>query len=381
MMSKNEKNTAVKIVHEAIDERQYVRIKIPVQLDILDFSDTYTIESLSVDGFDLDLKKSDSFELGKSYKGVISVNTESLNYTIKLTFKVVHVTGSNIGFQFVDLEDKKRDVIRYFTQAYLAGEMISANGAFNVQQRENSVKARKNKVSFTRTPFERFKAFFASLLFFSFAFAVFAFVAYKLYNYLFVVTPEYAVVDTQAYVVKMPASANLSVLVDAATKSINTGDPLVTYASEEIPTLESIEQLSLFAELSQTQIDAILKSTQVVKTISSPCDCVIYWPNGDSHVNRFAFENEEVMHLIPESANYFIRAEFSGSDFNKVNIGDEVNLSIWGEEQSIKGTVKKATYDSEEARWVVSIAPNKDLSYELYMAPVKVSINTLDINL
>ena len=156
---------AASVVHEAIDERQYVRTRMPAQvvLDSGNASIECQIEDISLGG--LSLRGAQQLSIGSLHSASIQLDLHQVMLRIDTRIKVTAHTGELIGAQFVDLDGQKRDILRYLIGAYMAGEMVDVNGLFNVMQRENHIKQRKHKLATARSLRERLLALAGSALY------------------------------------------------------------------------------------------------------------------------------------------------------------------------------------------------------------------------
>ena len=176
----------VNVVHEAIDERQFVRAKIParitlnghglkgVECEILD---------ISLGGIGLSFEQ--PLKIGSLFHGSIKLKLNTVDLNIDTKLKIVSQRGHEVGAEFVELDRQKRDILRYIISAYMSGDIADINGLFNVMQRENYIKERKTKQASSRTPTERLKAALGSMLFLGAGLAALSLIAYKSYLLFF----------------------------------------------------------------------------------------------------------------------------------------------------------------------------------------------------
>ncbi|MDN5515145.1 MAG: PilZ domain-containing protein, partial [Pseudomonas sp.] len=221
------------VVHEAIDERQFIRAKIPARLTlqgngVKDLE--CEIQDISLGGIGLLLVEGVMF--GCLFNGSIYMKLHTVDLNIDTKLKIVSQRGSEVGAEFVELDRQKRDILRYIISAYMSGDIADINGLFNVMQRENYIKERKTKQANARTPGERLKAALGSLLFFCAGAGALTLIVYKSYLLFFQMPAAQAVVSANAYVISMPENGNLRYLINAEQTSVSTGQPLASVSTQ-----------------------------------------------------------------------------------------------------------------------------------------------------
>ena len=149
---------APNVVHEAVDERQHVRSKLPARVVLSGADDSFACELQDISLGGLGLRCSRELPQGALYDATIQLELNQVALTIDARVKVIAERGGLTGVEFVELEPRKRDILRYLLSAYLSGEIADVNGLFNVMQRENYIKQRKQSQSGARTRLERARA-------------------------------------------------------------------------------------------------------------------------------------------------------------------------------------------------------------------------------
>ena len=119
-----------------------------------------TLQDISLGG--IGLVHSAPLKIGSLYTASIQLRLNQVDLSIDSQIKIVSQRGAEVGAQFVDLDAQKRDILRYLLSAYLSGEIADVNGLFNVMQRENYIKQRKQSQSGARTRLERARALLGS---------------------------------------------------------------------------------------------------------------------------------------------------------------------------------------------------------------------------
>src|SRR5690606_1898418 len=127
-------------------ERQFVRTRIPARVTLTDSNGKALeceIKDLSLGGMGLDCDS--PLAVGGLYDATLFLNLNAIDLTIDTRLKVVSQRESVVGAEFVDLDPKKRDILRYLMSAYMSGEIVDISGLVNVMQRESYIKSRKQK--------------------------------------------------------------------------------------------------------------------------------------------------------------------------------------------------------------------------------------------
>ena len=184
-MSSAISSIAPNVVHEAVDERQHVRSKLPARVVLSGADDSFACELQDISLGGLGLRCSRELPQGALYDAEIQLELNQVALTIDARVKVIAERGGLTGVEFVELEPRKRDILRYLLSAYLSGEIADINGLFNVMQRENYIKQRKQSQSGARTRLERARALLGSAGYLAAGLAVAGVLAYKSYLLFF----------------------------------------------------------------------------------------------------------------------------------------------------------------------------------------------------
>lgn len=221
------------IVHEAIDERQFVRAKIPARVT-LEGNGIKGLEceilDLSLGGIGLSLAQ--PMTIGSLFNASIKLKLNKIDLNIETKLKIVSQRNHEVGAEFVDLDRQKSDILRYIISSYMSGDIADINGLFNVMQRENYIKERKHKTAESRTFGERLRALFGSLLFLAVGLAALALIVYKSYLLFFHMQAAQAVVGANAYIVSMPENGNLKYLIAPGQTEVSVGQPLASVSTQ-----------------------------------------------------------------------------------------------------------------------------------------------------
>ena len=359
------------VVHEAIDERQFVRAKIPARLvlqggGVKDME--CEIQDISLGGIGLLLDQ--PLKIGSLFNGSIKLKLHTVDLNIDTKLKIVSQRGREVGAEFVELDRQKRDILRYIISAYMSGDIADINGLFNVMQRENYIKERKTKQANARTPGERLKAALGSLLFFCAGAAALALIVYKSYLLFFQMPAAQAVVSANAYVISMPENGNLRYLIDPGQTSVSVGQPLASVSTQLASSLTSPADIAAMANLSDQDAAALLGRVTVETVIASPCDCSLYFPA--PRLDGFAYKQQELVHLLPKDQPLNIKASVPFDRMDKLERVRAVEMRVLGNDETFSGEIISSRVDDQRQMVELTIKPDRQLPLSDYQLPAAV---------
>jgi alginate biosynthesis protein Alg44 len=372
-MSSAINSPAASVVHEAIDERQYVRTKMPAQvvLESAGASVACQIEDISLGG--LSLRAAQQLPVGSLHSASIQLNLNQVVLKIDARIKVTTQTGEVIGAQFVDLDGQKRDILRYIISAYMSGELVDVNGLFNVMQRENHIKQRKHKLATERSLRERLQAIAGSALYLLAGLAIASVLVFKAYLLFFRVAATQALVSADAHVISMPENGYVKFLVPAGTQRVAAGQPIATVSTQLATSFTTPADLQALAEISQTDLQALLGRSLIETTIASPCDCYLYLPK--AMVDGYGYKFAELAHLIPFDDNsLFVKASFPFDKLKDLNNIASVEMQVFGVSGAVSGQVVGSALDPLTQQLLLQIQPDQPLPLAAYQKPVAVDL-------
>jgi alginate biosynthesis protein Alg44 len=359
------------VVHEAIDERQFVRAKIPARLvlqggGVKDME--CEIQDISLGGIGLLLDQ--PLKIGSLFNGSIKLKLHTVDLNIDTKLKIVSQRGREVGAEFVELDRQKRDILRYIISAYMSGDIADINGLFNVMQRENYIKERKTKQANARTAGERLKAALGSLLFFCAGAAALALIVYKSYLLFFQMPAAQAVVSANAYIISMPENGNLRYLIDPGQTSVSVGQPLASVSTQLASSLTSPADIAAMANLSDQDAAALLGRVTVETVIASPCDCSLYFPA--PRLDGFAYKQQELVHLLPKDQPLNIKASVPFDRMDKLERVRAVEMRVLGSDETLSGEIVSSRVDDQRQMVELTIKPDRQLPLSDYQLPAAV---------
>ncbi|MDN4544655.1 MULTISPECIES: PilZ domain-containing protein [unclassified Pseudomonas] len=360
------------VVHEATDERQFVRIKIPATVILQSWEGPLEceIQDISLGGISLLCGK--ELKIGSMYSASIRLNLSTININIDARIRVVSQRADEVGAEFIELDAQKRDILRYMIAAYMSGEVADFNGLFNVMQRENYIKERKKVTSSSRTVFERLQAMLGSLLFLALGLLVMSLLAYKTYLFFFRVSAAHAQVSAEAYQVNMPENGYVKFMVGGDAGEVKAGEPIATVSTQLLTNFNSPADLQALASLSQSDLQTLLGRSLIETVIASPCDCYVYFPG--RKLDSYAYKTDPLLHLIPKDQPLVVKASFPFDKLKDINRIQRVSLRVSGMPGAFGGKVVGSAVDSVNQMLVLSILPETTLPLSAYQHPVAVDV-------
>jgi alginate biosynthesis protein Alg44 len=377
------------IVHEAIDERQHVRTRLPAtaQLSIKGQSRPCEIIDISLGGMSLAIKggrpeESDTADLvvpGMTTNATILLNLQHFELNIAASVKVVAVDGEMVRVAFVEIDRKKMDTLRYVISSYISGDVVNIDGVFNLVQRENYIKERKVKADTSRSFFDRFKAIFGSLIYLAIGLSIFALIAYKLFLYFFQVQAVSGVVEGSPYVVSMPENGYVKFLVDKPQNAqdfvqVQTGQPIAAVSSQLMTSFNTPDDVLALTEISQQDLQTLYGKAFIETVINSPCDCNIFFT--DSVMDRYAYKEQPLMHMLPLGRQLIVRASFPYDKIDDLKDVESVRLRLFGESVETGGRIVRSRINNETGMLDVIIEPEQAITVDNYLKPVGVRVLT-----
>lgn len=363
---------AANVVHEAVDERQHVRSKLPAQVLLSGVDDSFVCELQDISLGGLGLHCPRELKPGSLYEASIQLDLNRIVLTINARIKIIARNGNLTGAEFVELEPRKRDILRYLLSAYLSGEIADVDGLFNVMQRENYIKKRKQVAGSSRSPLDRLRAVLGSATYLLTGIAVAGLLIYKSYLLFFSVPATQALVSANAHVISMPENGYVRFLIPEGVQRVRTGEPIASVSTQLATSFTTPADLEALARLSQNDLQSLLGRSLIETTIASPCDCYVYFPRKPT--DSYAYKFDELVHLIPASEDLYVKASFPFDKLKGLKRIQAIDLRVFGADESLRGKVIRSAVDAETESLVLSIRPDRPLPLEAYQKPVTVDL-------
>ncbi len=357
------------VVHEAIDERQHIRTKIPAKARLTGGSGspiTCDVQDISLGG--VGLVCAEPLKIGSLYAAVIRLGINGVDLDLKVKIKVVKQDGDIVGAQFVDMDPKKADILRYIISSYMSGEIADINGLFNVMQRENYIKERKQKYDTRRTPLQRLRAGLGTLVFLLIGLLALAYVVHKAYLLFFRIPAAQALVTANAYRIIMPENGNVSFLIPPSLTEVSAGQPVASVSTQLNTSLSSPADIAAMMDLAPGDVEALLGRATIETVIASPCDCTLFYPG--SQLDGFGYKGEPLVHLLPKDQPLYVKASVPFDKLEKLRRTRNVSLTVYGADAAVAGTIVNASVNEQSQMLVLDILPEAPLDLGSYQKPV-----------
>ena len=373
MSSSSTPTVPANVVHEAIDERQYVRTKLNARVLLSATgqpSFESTLQDISLGG--IGLVHADPLKIGSLYSASIKLRLNQIDLNIDCKVKIVSQRGQEVGAQFVDLDTQKRDILRYIITAYMSGEIADINGLFNVMQRENYIKERKHTYASARSAGDRLKAMTGTLLYTAAGIAALSFVAYKSYLLLFRIPALQAQVSANAQVISMPDNGYVKFLLQPGQTEVKAGEPVASISTQLATSFTSPADMKAVADLSPGDLQTLLGRATIETVINSPCDCQVYFPS--KPLDGFGYKQAPLMHLLPKNEDLFVTANVPFDKLADMSRVTSVDLQVFGLDERFTGTVVDSRVDELNKNLALTIRPDTRLPAQAYLKPVSVDL-------
>lgn len=365
--------TAANIVHEAIDERQYVRTRMNARVRLSGAGrEAFEADLADISLGGIGLLHEAPLAIGALYDASIQLRLNQMDLSIDGKVRIVSQRDKEVGAQFVELDAQKRDILRYLISAYLSGEIADINGLFNVMQRENYIKERKHKQAHARSPGERFKALAGTALYTAAGLAALGFVGYKGYLLFFRIPAVQASVATHAQVISMPDNGYVKYLLPAGTTEVQAGQPLASVSTQLATSFTSPADMKALADLAPGDLQALLGRATIETVINSPCDCQVYYPS--QPLDGYGYKAAPMMHLLPKNEGLFVRANVPFDKLADVSRVRSVDMQVFGLDEHFSGKVVDARADELNRNLALTIQPDSPLPAAAYQKAVAVDL-------
>lgn len=129
-----------RIVHEAETQRQHVRIRIPIGIEV--DGKQFEVPDWSVGGIGIrDLKPERS--VGTVFEGRLQFPLQGFDFNIAVICEVRHVTDGITGCRFIEIENSQTAFLQYLVGAYISGELVTSGDVLSINARQNFGPERK----------------------------------------------------------------------------------------------------------------------------------------------------------------------------------------------------------------------------------------------
>lgn len=363
------------MVHEALDERQHIRIGIPARIILSTDGEQCEAElmDLSVGGFSF--KPSGrlcNLTTGTLLNAVIQIDLTAIKLDVAAQVRITGARDGIYGAEFTEINLRTQDVLRYLISSFLAGDMATVDGVFTVLQRENQIKQRKKQDVAVRSLKDRLKAVTGTLFYLVASLLVAALLLNQLYLYLFRVPAVQAEVSGNAFVINMPENGYVSFLTRPGQQEVRAGEALASISNQLNTRFNTAADLQALQTISQSDLQTLMNKAFVETLISSPCDCDLHFTTPAT--DRFAYKFDNLVHLLPKDQPLTVTATIPFNRIDDINEIDRIRLQVLGSAGIFSGRVEKATVDAQSGTVKLVITPDQPLARSDYLKPVRVEI-------
>ena len=106
--------------------------------------------------------------------------------------------------------------------------------------------------------------------------------------------------------------------------------------------------------------------------IASPCDCEVYFPG--KRRDGYAYKFDELAHLLPVDEDLVVKASFPFERLKDVSRVDSIQLSLFGSNTPIAGTVVDSALNTLNQALELTIRPDQPLPRDSYRKPLAVDV-------
>lgn len=337
------------MVHEAEAQRQYVRLRMPVEVVLGDAKQTY---DWSVGGFAVDTDA--PFDpLQKPVELMFQFNFDGFSLNVPLHAEVRHsrqlANGKyRTGFQFTDMEREQTAVMQYIVGASLSGEIVRTSDVFAAVNRDSTVKARGKGMPKPppRSVAAKAKRAVSVAFVLGLAAVVVGFVGATVFERAFLTKSVSASVQVDTITARAPESGALVLFAGAAGQQVEQGQALI----------------------------GVERTDGRLVYLDSPCSCEVL--SAYTREREFVTAGDPIAELAPPDAPVRIRALFEPEAVAGLNGDARAIVRKVGQPTSYEGSIVDQRIDRESGLIAMTIDVGATFKASDNDAPVSVVLNT-----
>jgi len=302
------------IVHEAEIHRQYVRLRIPIAVEI--DGTRYSIDDWSMGGFGV-AGPITSRRDGERFAVRVIFPFEDFELMLRLEAQMIYILPDlpRFGAKFAALSQGQIGLFRYVVDSYLSGEIVSGGDILSVVAGEQTGEARVQKLfsalneedSFGR----RLRRIVGIGLMALAGIGLTGLIVAGLYQRLLVVSTERAVIEAPIYRLAATGSGT----VEAGNGGLlRRGDPAARLVNADKPAIP----------------------------VPSPCECVLEeWliPPGAT-----AQPGQILATLVAADQPLTVRAEVTLAEAHKLRVGQIAEVTVPGRPETVRGQIESIDF-------------------------------------
>jgi len=348
-----EKQAMSTITHEAEVQRQHPRYRLPMRC--LHNGTPVSVIDLSVGGIGV---RAGAFDAKPGHivdlMLIFPFNGYELTLPVRAEARYVNQDHSRIGMRFVDVSARQHNLLRFILDAYLSGEVVEAGDVLDVVSRRNEGKTREvpqrpkpeglvaNAAYYGRS-FAGYGLIAAATL------LLVGFIGTGVFQRMYIIPAQSALITTD--LVTVPAPANGQVTFVAAGSEVQAGEPLLTIQGPQ-------------------------GTSSIV--IDSPCDCVVQARY--SRASSFVREGAPILVLREKTSVPYISASIPQSEVLRFYRGARAVVEYADgmrvRDVQIEPMPAFSDEDAKAGRFLVKLAPGRELDDTAIGQPVSVVFNT-----
>lgn len=361
-------NQVAKIVHESSYQRQHVRLKLPLEIEL--GGETYRVEDWSVAGFSVSGMKQ-ALKRGDLFEARLRFPFEGFDFSMQVRCEVRNLRGagddSSLGCRFVEISPRHQAMLHFFVDAYLSGEIADAGDLIAIAARENFGAARKEPPAVIypkgfRGVMQRAGrgAAFACLV--GAGTVLVAVIGLNLFERFFIIHGEGVLDSAQTVIAPAPRAGTAIMAGIEPGKRVAPG--------------------TLLARIMTSDTDG--------ETVASPCDCLV----GESLTGNGSAvgKGQPLITLVPVTAAVRASVDVTLDNLRDVAIGDRAYVSFYDGREAVYGKVADIRLPlsspltpqpmvAPEARLgTVVIEFDAPIDAQLVGKPVEAHIGLVDLN-
>lgn len=347
-----------RIVHESEAQRQYVRLQLPVELEI--GGKRYLGEDWSSGGVALkwpveELRSDHTpIRMEKHFHAVVLFKFDvfQINLPVELEARNVSAEKGRVGCRFVNLTAGQISLLQFIVNAYITGEIVRMGDIIGVVARNNFTDKRAlPSATEGLTSGQLFKRKLSKMFNWALVFGasggLLLYIVLGLWERNFIVTADTATVMAESLLVESPKAGKLYYQPIKPGTRVNKGAPL------------------LMVETSKGNMESV----------DSPCDCVVRERLSDNHAQ--VGTGDAVLRLMSTESAPYVQAELPYKQALRLNAGDEAMLGLSGFDHLVAGKILSIeTGHDIRHQATLYIESAEKLPVELIGGPAEVRVNT-----
>lgn len=293
------------LVHESEAQRQYIRLQLPVEVEIE--GQRYISEDWSGGGLSLRLPEGPHplAQVGVTTKAVLLFKFGTFDINVPVELEVRNVIGSRIGCRFSNVGTAQLSLLQFIVHAYVTGEVVRVGDIIEIVSRNNTAPKRALPAGGT-APAKRTLGWTLAL---AASALLITYIGFGVWERAFVVRSDEAVVLSESMVVEAPKSGRLFYQPITPGKPVAKGDPLLMVQTVN-GNMESVD---------------------------SPCNCVVRERLLDNYAR--VHTGEPVLRLLSIDSNPYVQARVPAGEALRVVPGASAIVTVPGKDGSVPGRV------------------------------------------